>query len=312
MSLRIRGIWSSVIPGAVLLLVGSVLADDKRPAREIVRDDRVPTRVVQSAESQQPAEQCEPRVILRDLRAREGFDALYDEYESFDRFFRFQRRLAEQDLASGGYYDHYYGPFRSPVDDYISLSEYERYRKDWDRHRREMEVRKAHLLTKHEQAMMAGVRLLKQGDYKRAVVALTLAAKLNHGDPACRIHLAQARLARGHYREAGLALRRALQLQPQLVYTDLHLDTYFQNENQLDQCTDGLDEWVRENDAPSEVHFLLGYLRFQRGDFETAHAAFERVRKVLPDDDLTRNYLEITKPTGNSVAEQHERPGGTP
>jgi tetratricopeptide (TPR) repeat protein len=303
MSLRIRGIWSSVIPGAVLLLVGSVLADDKRPAREILRDDRVRTRVVQSAESQQPAEQCEPRVILRDLRAREGFDALYDEYESFDRFFRFQRRLAEQDLASGGYYHHYYGPFRSPVDDYISLSEYERYRKDWDRHRREMEVRKAHLLTKHEQAVMAGVRLLKQGDYKRAVVALTLAAKLNHGDPACRIHLAQARLARRQYREAGLVLRRGLQLQPKLVYADLHLDDYYKNGDEFDQYADALRKWVQEHDARSEVSFLLGFLEFQLGDFEAAHAAFKRVSRSLPDDTLTRSFLEITKPAGDSVRE---------
>lgn len=319
MSPRTRGIWSSVTPGIVFLLAGSVVADDKQPGQDTVDDKRAPARVVspnarqgvgQLAEEKQRARQHEPRVILRDLRAREGFDVLHDEYESFDRFFRFRRRIAEQGPPSGSYY-YYCGPYRSFAGDYISLSEYERFRKNRDRHRREMEVRKAHLLTKHEQALVAGLRLLKEGQSERALIALTLAAKLNHGDPACRIHLAQARLARGHYREAGLALRRALQLQPQLVYTDLHLDTYYQDENQLDQYTDGLDEWVRENDAPAEVYFLLGYLEFQRGDFETAHAAFERVRKALPDDDLTRNYLEITKPTGNSTAEKHERPGGT-
>ena len=166
-----------------------------------------------------------------------------------------------------------------------------------------MEVRKAHLLTKHEQAVMAGVRLLKQGDYKRAVVALTLAAKLNHGDPACRIHLAQARLARRQYREAGLAVRRGLQLQPKLVYADLHLDRYYEEEGELDRYAAALDTWIRESGAPPEVHFLLGYLEFQRGRFDAAHVAFKRVSNSLPDDRLTRSLLDITKPAGNAVRE---------
>jgi tetratricopeptide (TPR) repeat protein len=320
MSPRTCGIGSSVILAVAFLLASSVVADNKQPAQDTARDKRVAARIVspntehgveQRAEEEQRAKEREPRVILRDLRAREGFDVLHDEYESFDRFFRFRRRIAEQGLPSGSYY-YYYAPYRSFVGDYISLSEYERFRNNRDRHRREMEVRKAHLLTKHEQALMAGLQLLKQGQYQRAVVALTLAAKLNHGDPACRIHLAQARLARGHYGEAGMALRRALQLQPQLVYADLHLDTYYQTEDEFDRYIDTLDKWLPESGAPPEVHFLLGYLEFQRGNFQAAHVAFERVQRILPADDLTRSYLEITKPTGDPVAEKHERPGAKP
>ena len=311
MSPRAHVIGLSVIPGVVFLLVASALADDKQPTRVTSDGKSVPNRIVPPEITRTTAQQAEerhaperePRVILRDLRAREGFDVLHDEFESFDRFFRFRRRLAERDPPSSSAYSYYYDPYRSFVGDYVSLSEYERFRKNRDRHRREMEVRKAHLLTKHEQAIMSGLRLLKDGQCERALIALTLAAKLNHADPACRIHLAQARLARGHYREAGLALRRALQLQPKLVYADLHLDEYYQDADQLDRYTDALDEWVQEHAAHAEVHFLLGFLEFQRGKFEAAHVAFERVQRVLPNDDLTRSYLEITKPAGNSARE---------
>jgi tetratricopeptide (TPR) repeat protein len=319
MSPRTHAIGLSVVPGVVLLLVASAPADNKQPGQGTADGRRVPERsvprnatqtVVQQPEEERTPER-EPRVILRDLRAREGFDALHDECESFDRFFRFRRRLAEQRRPSEAY-SYYFGPYRSYVRDYISLSEYERFRNQRDRHRREMEVRKAHLLTKHEQAVAAGVQLLEQGEYERAVVALSLAAKLNQGDPACRIHLAQARLARGHYREAALALRRALQLQPQLVYADLDLDTYYQNKGELDRYADTLDQWLQEHSAPPEVHFLLGYLKFQRGDFDGAHAVFERISHVLRDDDLTRSYLDITKPAKQPVVEPRPGPAEQP
>jgi tetratricopeptide (TPR) repeat protein len=317
MSMRIRGIWLSIVPGAVFLLAGSAVGDDQRPAQDTAGGQRVPARVVSPAVNpslaqrvaQARAAQREPRVIIRDLRAREGFDALHDEYESFDRFFRFQRRIGERDTSPTSYYFRY--PYRSRIGEYIALSEYERFRYNRDRHRREMEVRKAHLLNKHEQALSSGLRLLKRGEYEQALVALTLAAKLNHGDPACRIHLAQTRLARGHYREAGLVLRRALQLQPKLAYADLHLDRYYHQERELDQYTDDLDRWVREHATHAEVHFLLGYLEFQRGDFSRAHAAFRHAEKGFTNDDLTRDFLAVTKPA-TPVARQQPRPAELP
>ncbi len=317
MPMRVRGIWLSVVPGAIFLLAGSAVGDDQRPAQHTAGGQRAPARVVTPMVSPSVAQRVEqtraaprePRVILRDLRAREGFDALHDEFESFDRFFRFQRRIGRQSTPPSSYYFHY--PYRSPMDEYIALSEYERFRYNRDRNRREMEVRKAHLLNKHEQALRSGLRLLKRGEYEQALVALTLAAKLNHGDPACRIHLAQTRLARGHYREAGLVLRRALQLQPKLVYADLHLGKYYHQERELDQHTDDLDKWVREHATHPEVHFLLGYLEFQRGNFDRAHAAFRRANKSYNNDDLTRDFLAVTKPAA-PVARQQPRPPELP
>ena len=160
----------------------------------------------------------------------------------------------------------------------------------------DMDRRKERLLSKHQQALFAGIRRLKSGDHRRAVVAFTLASRLNNGDPASRLHLAQARVALGHYAEAGKVLRRALQLQPHLVYMDLHLDRYYENDTDLKRYTARLADHVAEHGAKSETYFLLGYLRFQTGDFNESHAAFRTAAGGLPDDDLTRSYLEITKP----------------
>jgi tetratricopeptide (TPR) repeat protein len=324
MSLRAFSVGLSGILGIAFVLAASAAADDQDRRDAVAKGERVPhsaevadanstakagesdgKRRMQPVQSvpTQPSQvanasksQAWPRVTVRDLRALEGFYALDDERETFQRFLHFRGSLLEQGFPSNGYYHYGYSPSRSFVHDYIAISEYERARRLRDRHRREMEVRKVRLLTQHEKALHAGLQWLEEGETNRAIVAFTLAAKLDQADPACRIHLAQARLAQGHYLEAGLALRRALQLQPKLVYADLHLGECYKDEGALDDYTGELAEWLRDNPARPEVHFLLGFLEFQRGDFEAAHVAFERVKKVMPDDDLTRDYLEITKP----------------
>lgn len=79
---------------------------------------------------------------------------------------------------------------------------------------RDMKRRKARVLAGHEKALRRGLEELRAGHYAQAVIALTMAAELNHADPACRIHLAQARLAQRHYGEAAKVLRRASSCSP--------------------------------------------------------------------------------------------------
>lgn len=321
MSLRSCGIGVSAILALTFWLTSPVAGDEETPDYAIVDGKRVPTRVEPPADDSASRDRAfarmtagqatrsapeqeatgrektdaRPRITVRDLRALEGYHALDDDREAFDRFLRFRRKLSEQGFPPDGYY-YTYDPYRSLVRDYVDLSEFERFRRTRDRHRREMETRRVRLLTQHDKALFAGLSRLKRGDAKRAIVALTLAAKLDQGDPACRIHLAQARLAQGHYLEAGLALRRALELQPKLVYADLHLESYYGDQDALERYTEGLAEWVREHPVRVEVYFLLGFLEFQCGNFETAYRAFERVQGALPDDCLTRDFVEITRP----------------
>lgn len=163
---------------------------------------------------------------------------------------------------------------------------------------REMAERKQRVLTKHQQAVQSGLDALKAGDFARSVVALTLAAKLDHGDPACRLHLAQARLALGQYQDAALALRRALQLQPKLVYVDANFDSYYPAALTLRQLSAALSDWQKTNDSSAEVHFLRGYVSFQCGDFDAARQSFVLASDGLPGDKLTRDFLDVTKPAG--------------
>lgn len=163
-------------------------------------------------------------------------------------------------------------------------------------HLKDMNRRAERLLSSHERKLREGLELLRSGQADRAVVALTVASKLNQGDPASRIHLSQARLALGHYREAAAVLRRALELQPKLVYEELNLDRYYARRGMLERYTATLGEAVESDGARADLQFLLGFYSFQLGDFERAHRAFGKAADARPGDELIRSYLSITRP----------------
>lgn len=174
--------------------------------------------------------------------------------------------------------------------------EYELQRRNANR--RGMAGRKARALSKHELALYQGLDELKAGAPDRAVISLTLAARLNQADPACRIHLAQARLALGHYTEAAFALQRALELQPMLLYHHLALETYYPSPDTLDRSVADLSSRLRQERMRPEVWMLLGYLEYQRGDFSAAYEALTIAAKQMPNDDRVRDLLSITRPAG--------------
>lgn len=161
--------------------------------------------------------------------------------------------------------------------------------------------RKAQLLSAHERAACEGIAELQAGEYRQAIITLTRAAELNHGDPACRIYLALARVAVGHDGEAAKALRRALELQPKLVPMQLGLAQYYPSDEDFGAQVDALAQRLREKpQASADQHFLLGFMEFQRGRLDEANAAFRRAARRLPKDRLIRSYLKITKPVALS------------
>lgn len=164
----------------------------------------------------------------------------------------------------------------------------------------DMARRANRLLSYHEKALQQGLDLLHDGEYQKAVVKLTMASKLNEGDPASRLHLAQARLALGHYAEAAAVLRRALQLQPKLMYADLSLDSYYPDAGTLSRFTDQLVAWMRNNEPTCEIDFLLGFCEFQRDHIEAANRAFQEAAVGLRKDLLTHDFLEISRPPANT------------
>jgi len=316
-----RRICSSTL--VIILLTIAVQADDEKDPPYVVQaGERVATRIVPPQPDGKPAVQRERVRVVdprrdrattlrdqdtsaqpRDAWLRPGFEGTrYPRVEVRGRPDRWGRywdrpRFLRRYVPYGNYgYCDPLGVQSALEEAYFAgrFDERDYARRCWNR--RDMARRKARLLDKHQQALELGLGKLKQGDYARAVVGLTLAAKLNNGDPACRIHLAQTRLALGQYDAAGKVLRRALQLQANLVYVDLKLDKYYPQPGKFAECTDALAAWVKEQRVGTDAYFLLGYAEFQRGNFERAYAAFRKVARVMPKDPLTRAYLEITKP----------------
>lgn len=158
----------------------------------------------------------------------------------------------------------------------------------------ETKERTKRLLNRHEQAVRDGVDQLQTGDYARAVASFTLAAKLNQGDPACRIHLMQAKLALGQYEQAAAALRRALELQPKLIYLELSLDRYYIGSGTLNTLSDNLRRNLAAEPAAADVHFLHAFLEYQRGELTLANRTLRRLADLRPDDELVRDLLELT------------------
>lgn len=164
------------------------------------------------------------------------------------------------------------------------------------------ERRKQHLLDASAQTTQEGLAQLQAGKYREAVISLTRAAEMNQGDPACRIHLAQARIALGHDADAAKALRRALELQPKLVPMVLGLEQYYPHDEDFAVQVDALAERVSGNrSATADEYFLLGFMEFQRGWYDEAYAAFRRVARERPKDTLTRSYLDLAKPAAKGA-----------
>ena len=266
------------------------LADDGPPRRQ---GAVVSSEYTVGDEAARPADRPrDTRVVVRDLRRGTEDLRLQDPFWQYG-----SSSAARLCLPYGGYYAYgWSGYSASWADDYREYLRIQRKLREREFNRRDMAQREQRLLSQHERALRAGLDLLREGQPERATVAFTLAAKLNHGDPACRIHLAEARLAQGHYLEAGLALRRGLELQPKLVYMDLHVRDHYRDATALDTYVGRLIDWLRVNQARPEIYFLLGFCEFQRGNFEEAYVAFSRVIKAMPKDDLTLEYLQITKP----------------
>lgn len=153
------------------------------------------------------------------------------------------------------------------------------------------------LIEANRQATYDGQALLQAGAYRSAVITLTRAAEYNHGDARSRLHLAQARMALGHDREAAQALRRALELKPKMVPAQLQLAQYYPSEQEFDAQVDALAKRLatRENTS-AEEYFLLGFMEFQRSNWGAAHAAFRRAAAGLPNDERVQTYLSLSKP----------------
>lgn len=188
-----------------------------------------------------------------------------------------------------------YLPYCSPGEMY-RYYEVGREIEERERGREEMELRAERAVAASTRQADVGKAQLSAGKYHAAVVALTVAAELNQGDPACRILLAQARLALGHYAEAGAALRRALELQPKLAYLPLGLENYYDDPALLSEQLTTLAADLKTRRGSADEYLTLGFFEMQIGNLPEANRAFRIALRKSPKDALLADLVSVTRP----------------
>ena len=150
-------------------------------------------------------------------------------------------------------------------------------------------------LNSYLKAMRQGSALFRGGDYAGSVRQFILAAKLNQGDAASRLHAVHAMTAVGQYTAAVPALRRAIQLQPKLVYLPLDIRSEYGSRPDFDQHLVQLDQAARQTEQDAGLWLLLGYYQFFSGRMTDARASLEQADRLAPGDKAVGALLEVAR-----------------
>lgn len=143
--------------------------------------------------------------------------------------------------------------------------------------------------------MRNGLAAFRQGDYATAVRQFILAANLNQGDAASRLHAAHAMVALGHYDEAAPAVRRAIQLQPQLVYLSLDIRADYGVKQDFDVHYAKLKSATEQQADHPDLWFLLGYYQFFSGRAQDAYPSLKKSDELAPGSRTTQRLLDAAK-----------------
>jgi hypothetical protein len=144
-------------------------------------------------------------------------------------------------------------------------------------------------------AMRNGLAAFRQGDYATAVKQFILAANQNQGDPASRLHAAHALVALGHYDEAAPAVRRAIQLQPQLVYLSIDIRADYGVQQDFDVHYAKLKAAAEQQADHPDLWFLLGYYQFFSGRAQEAYSSLKKSDELAPSSRTTQRLLDAAK-----------------
>ncbi len=150
-------------------------------------------------------------------------------------------------------------------------------------------------LTSYVKAMEQGNVSFRNGQYGAAARHFILAAKLNQGDPASRLHVVHALVALGHYADAVPALRRALQLQPRLVYLPLDIRGDYGRPPEFAQHLANLAATAKEHPDDAGLWLLLGYYQFFSGAESKAAHSLGRAVELSPTDATARELHQAAK-----------------
>ena len=150
-------------------------------------------------------------------------------------------------------------------------------------------------LSSYVKAMEQGNVSFRNGQYGAAARHFILAAKLNQGDPASRLHVVHALMALGHYADAVPALRRALQLQPRLVYLPLDLRGQYGRPPEFAEHLAKLAAAAAEDPDDAGLWLLLGYCQFFSGAEPEAARSLGRAVELAPSDSIAGDLFQAAR-----------------
>jgi len=199
------------------------------------------------------------------------------------------------DYGYGNYY-RYYPPRDGYGDPYAFIYE-EAYRRGVDDGRRfEQFERQAELgLASYLQAMENGLRAFGRHAYSGAARSFILAARLNQGDAASRIHAAHAMFALGRYHEAIPFLRRAFELQPRIAQLPLDMRDDYSERKDFTNRLNSLTQAAGASPKDADLWFLLGYCHMYSGSPAEAYRALKTAAELRREDRLIQALLEVAK-----------------
>jgi hypothetical protein len=103
-------------------------------------------------------------------------------------------------------------------------------------------------------------------------------------------------MALAQFDEAGRALRRGLELQPELALLPLGLAEQYSHPSEFDAQVSRLAAVAKAKPLGADAALLLGFMEYQRGRHDAAHEQLARLARGARRDLLVRDLLEATRP----------------
>ncbi len=189
----------------------------------------------------------------------------------------------------GGYYDDYSAVSGEAFD--------EGYRQGFRDGRRFEEFERAREFGRasYQDAIEAGLAAFRGGDYGAAARQFLLSVELHNGDPVARIHATHALTAQGRYDAAVPHLRKAIELQPKIVYLPADIRREYGRQQDFDDHLRQLSDAAHTQPNDPELWLLLGYYQFFSDRRDQALASLDQAAALITDDRVIERLREASR-----------------
>lgn len=157
------------------------------------------------------------------------------------------------------------------------------------------EVQAERGLATYQQAMATGHAAFAAGDYGLAVRQFLLAVTTNQGDPTSRLCAAHAHVALGDYQPAARLLKRAIELQPKLIYLPMDIRNAYGNRTDFLKHIEALRDAVDSDADNGDLWFVLGYCYFFSNNMTKAAESLASAAGLRTDDKIVVRLADLAR-----------------